>query len=867
MTYHNISFSQFRECYRLFFACIVDGAIAEGRLLSEPADTESYIVDHQLDLFAPLFNPEAPKFKEFEKYAANMMRDAVGKQVFTGIDLGAFDDFHEKVISLSNPGMIGCHYRSIGLKNLRNSGYLATDHYWANLDKKDPRFKRDDVDEGKHLQRVLETYFDLFNKPKTVNQQIFNTNHPLGPIGLVFKIEDKLKEEDPGIVKEISEDPATLLVETLFEEQGFDLVSELQEGLRYKNKELGFLPYVVGEPREGEDWEDYRQQLIDSRNQLAEKICGDRNLLRRWEQEVSGFFRRRLPRNDLAETGSREEALASITDALEMFQGCLFYGSLTGMCIYTFPTTMQPEFPTCGFTLMTQRPLVASALDFLQHASEMIYSELFGATVLRQYRRSFRSSLHGSTNNRVTPLKLLADENANLVLTATLADTPIPIQAVNNFLALASRLPQVSIYERKSYSYFLVIVHQEFLESYLDRLKMNAVSKARGPEMIDEDGPGWQRAIHEYFYGDEISIELASHGMRINVGERSAPEHALFFVYPPFDEKIIDVASLRRKTAEIYGADQDEDDTLFADLFRDHQDAEERREAVILSDIVPIEHLKSSKRLQYIYARHFGGNLERDGDLDSIAEALTYGNHEIMVLIYETNRDMKMYHGGALVLESQFSRWSLPARRGDRFLSVLNDQCSRFLDDDAQGTLLCRGLIDFAKQSSRRRKGVFLVFHRGPKPERWESLDVASQEKSKQMIWELSRGFGADKRQLWGFLKGASVADGAIVFCHEENSEHLAIYTKTRIIHSNLKPEDHKNALMMKGLQAREEYPELRSFGTKHSAAYEYAMTSQSGFAIVVSEDGPVALFYPEELDEPKPPLKDWRWRVGIERM
>lgn len=867
MTYHHISFSQFRESYRLFFAYVLESSIAEGSLLSEPADTERYIVEHQLDLFAPLFNPADPKLKAFLGQATELEGDSVRSQVFAGIDMDHFNFVYNKVVAPSEPGMIGCHYRSIGLNDLRNSSYLATAAYWRNLRNRGAKLKGGRGYKDRHLDRMLEIYFKLFDKPKTVNQQIFNTNHPLGPIGLVFEVEDEARTRDPGLLAEIEEDQATLVLDGLFNDLGFDLVGKLLAGLKYENNDLGFLPYILGESLEGKNWEQYRQQVKESRLRLAKTIYDNRKLRRRWRERVVDFFQRRLPRNDLAEIDSPKAAKTSIQDALEMFQGCLFYGALTGKCIYTFPTSMQLELPTCGYTLMTRLPLAPSSLDFLQHVSEMIYGELFGNTVLRLYRRSFRASLHSSASNRSTPLKLLADENANLVLTATLADTPIPIEAVNNFFALVSRLPQISIYERKSYSYFLALVHHDFLESYLDRLKMNALAKRRGPAMIDEAEPGWQRDIHEYFYGDEVSIELASHGMRINVGERSAPGNALFFVYPPFDREIVKVSRQQQKLKELYGS-IGKTPRFLKKLLKAHDDAEKAREAVILSDIVPIEHLKESQRLQYIYARHFGGDLKRDGDLDSLAEALTHGNHEILVLIYETNRDMKMYHGGSLVLESQFARWALPARRGDEFLGKLNDLCGSFLGNKAQGTLLCRGLIDFTKQSSRRRKGVFLVFHRGAKPEQWESLDVAGQDRGKRMAWNLEEGFGTSRGQLWGFLAGASVADGAIVFCFQDGAEDLEIHTKIRItIQGELDADEHKSALIMKGLQAREDYPELRSFGTKHSAAYEYAMSQENGFAIVVSDDGPVTLFYPEKLRRPKPPLKNWFRRVGIARM
>ena len=66
MSFRRISFSEFRECYRLYFSYILESAIEHGELLSRPEKTEKYLVEHQLDVFAPLFSTDSPSLEKFK---------------------------------------------------------------------------------------------------------------------------------------------------------------------------------------------------------------------------------------------------------------------------------------------------------------------------------------------------------------------------------------------------------------------------------------------------------------------------------------------------------------------------------------------------------------------------------------------------------------------------------------------------------------------------------------------------------------------------------------------------------------------------------------------------------------------------------
>jgi hypothetical protein len=183
-------------------------------------------------------------------------------------------------------------------------------------------------------------------------------------------------------------------------------------------------------------------------------------------------------------------------------------------------------------------------------------------------------------------------------------------------------------------------------------------------------------------------------------------------------------------------------------------------------------------------------------------------------------------------------------------------------------------LVKLLVECSRRRKGIFLVFHPEDKPTRWGDLDITRQSSGQKEYWEFDPDEFKDKvSDLCTLLQKSSSSDGAIVLSRKDNG--FMVYTKIYIQLNWLIDEtSHRKALAMKGVQARLKYPALRSFGTKHNAAYEYAMTNkQGGFAVTVSSDGPVTLFYPQEMDEQEarglgdPDLADWKWRVNIVRM
>ena len=833
-----VSFYDFREVYRAFFAHVIEDSIAAGFVPNAPRQIEEYLAQNQAEFFLPLLSNHAPHeaFSRFQENATNgLPKGHYKRSIYSHLNFSVVRDASKRFIAPAKPGLIGCHYRSIGLDKLRNSSYFGTASYWKKVKQRSADFKEAEPED--HFADLLKAYFELFEKQHTFNQQVFNTNHPPGPIGLIFKRRDEVPPD--------CQNSSTLIVGSIFEDPGgIDLVNDLQQGLLDGKDRMTILSYLTQESRESRAWDEYRKRLLNRRQLLKQQIERDAARSRAWQDNASLFFRKRLPRNDVA-----DDILAVLT----LFESYLVYGLLAGMCVYTFPTTAQPDLPTCGFTLMTEEPLRNEAIEFVQRVSELVYGELIGTTVVSNYRRFFHANLLESGAGQ-KPLRLLGDEKANVVLASALAGSPIPIEAMNSFLAFAGKLPQTSVYENRRYSFFLVLTHQEFLERFIDRLPGRRLDPGQFKRV--------KRIPEELFYNDEVSIQLAGHGMRVNAGERSSPGHVLFFVYPPYDLEIFNFEGVRLRSPEMW------------------RQAVERREAVILSDVIPIEDLINSPRLQYTYARYFNSSLDDEIDLDRIAEALTFGNSEVLALLYEYEpwEKMKIYHSGALVLESRLHQWELPARSGDQFISALDKCLHDFTGRQQRFRPLIqefsRALVRLLVECSRRRKGIFLVFHPEDKPARWGDLDITQQGSGRRYWWEFDADESKEKvAQLCTLLQQSSSSDGAIVLSRKDNG--FEVYTKISIqLNWLVDDEILRQALAMKGVQARLEYPALRSFGTKHNAAYEYAMTNgQGGFAVTVSSDGPVTLFYPEKMTEQRastlgdPEVKDWPWWVNIIRM
>ena len=843
----DISFSEFREVYRLFFNYLLDTSIEDGILLNEPAAIERYLAEHQADLFEPLINDKAEKFEDFRLYAERQKSGGYKRSVFEGMDLGVIARIREAVAD-SKPGLIGCHYRSIGLRRLRRSKYRGTDSFWKQASRYSDRnlLHANQVDQEKALKNLLNVYFELFGKAKTVNEQVFNTNHPLGPIGVLYvpDAEAEPYRESLG--------PSALPLADFTVETGIDLVEALKKPLLTKREAGGrqrfrdhadesFLsicyPFDSTSERPS-GLADLKQELALARKNLENELQKrDSNNL--WGRLIASFFERKLPRNGLAQ---------ETQEILIFLQSYLLYGHLAGYCLYTFPTSTQPNVPTCGFTLMAHKPLRAEVAELLQRITEMIYGDLIAATVISNYRHNFNSRLLASRGAPMSSLTLLGEEKTNTVLASTLADSPIPVDALDTFLAFARTLPRLGVYERDRFSFFLAFVHQEYLESFVDRIPGHRPRRHNG-----------KRRLHEVFYNDGVSIELAGHGMRIDSGARRAPEHLLFFAYPPFDPDYLDLPK---------PVNSQQTDPL--------QDAIKNRSAVALTDIVSIHDLLASKRLQDVYLRHYNRRLS--GDLEDIAEALTFGNREILVLLYHSNQQMKIYYDGSCLLETKLHHWQLPAQSEDQFYSSLKKRLQDFIPGQRRRfeRILTDVIVRFVIESSRRFKGLFLVFHTGPKPRGWHRLDVAeSLSGDGETLYDREFDFDEieqEEESFWRYLREVSASDGAIIFTVRDDK--LQVQPKVHVT-LDVSEKDHLSAFTMKGYQARGDYPQLRSFGTKHSAAYEYALTDKNGgFAVTVSGDGPVSLFYQETIEDvdfsrryPEMPDKDWKRVVRIVRM
>jgi len=801
------SFSEVRKIYKEFFNRILKDE--RDFILRSPRALEDYLARKLLEFFKPLVSSDC----EFSDLPASLRTR-----------LGPYQ-----------PTLIGCHYRSIGRKDLRESSYFPTENYkgnargvfddWGGDIGEQARLRLEEIFADSaaiddHFVRLLRTYFWLFPAGKTINEQVFHTNHPLGPIGIAFKTLPDTPEYTGAVV---------LPLGNLFPSLVADLVRPFEKAGKPWRQMLPFILKVS--PLATDDVEALTTALKDGRNSLSATFSKHRD----WPR-VQTFFADHLPHNDL-----HEDPKSIIT----LLQAYCLYLPLSGRFLYTFPSTVQPELPSSGWTLMTNIQVPVQDLEYFQRLSELVFGEIYAHEVAKEYKSSFCASFSKQASH---VYRVLDTPDATVALLSSLADSPIPLEAVCTLLGLIRAFPRISVYEGKSHDFLFLLVHQEFVESFLDRLKGSPTEETeyeRNKQGLYADPPVGRslRPIEEEIYNDLFSIEFFLHGLRINGKSTSLPEKALVFVYPPYDSRIICPAN---------------ETILPEEQYEKLKTAIEDRESLLLLKPIPVERLRSSARL--CYARKCLGRSADDHSHETLAEVLTYANREVLAALYEKSGRAKVYHDGKLILHSEFSHWTVPASEHETFVKEFRDQCGKYCDialgENGNEThlkeVLVRTFLHWLRQRSGRHRGLLAIFHVTKEiPDEWKCLDCKHKapvalrsEKKKCVNWMADLGTDdSEVTQFWACVDDHSQADGAVVFTLSGR-----VYSKMRIV-SIPAGEQFKErvikALSIKTIQANNEYAEIRAMGTKHNTALDYAlMSGGNGFAVVVSEDGPISLFH-----------------------
>lgn len=920
----NIVFSDIRKCYRNYFFALLE---EKNLLLCDPETLEFELAENQRSFFLPLVDEKArARLLEFDDKDSDLESH--------------LNHLAKSLEKKAGPRLVGCHYRAVGLPRLRVSRF----HLLENYEKVATQFVNDELgssvapqetDWPEHPERIFFLYGELFGIQSTVNQQVFNTNLPPGPIGFIFYDLYNARRNSPGEVPGSVLDLRNLLTAEWLEPGSFrPLCSVLAEAVRMELKERASIAeYLLlsRAPRPSkEELNDARARLENGRDSLErtlEKILDEAESPRAQWATVKGFFRHRFPAN---------ESLTKTRYILTFLQCYYLYEPAAGPCLYTFPAMVRPDLPTCGWTLTCEQPLRSSVLEILQRLSETVYGELFGVAVSRRYKQSMAASITVLRRRDNNPLPRLFDPGVDLLLGAALAETPIPLDGAINFLSFVAETAKSTVYEGRRYGFLMALSHQEFLERFVDRI----ISESPEDREPARDAARRPREPDEAFSSDPVSLALAAAGMRIHAKERSCSGRTgrlLFFVYPPFGPTIVELESrfptLVKRRGEDYFhemlrdretikelLDKPDDEVAEAErkLLRDIYD----RRALVLDKGLGLDELARSKELIESYKKVSYSKLTADPE--AIAIALTYGNPEVLIAHCDDESGrLRLYHDGTVILESTSTRWELPERSGD-FANGLKARCRMFLghitDDNRVGILreVESALTRFLQEQSRTHHGAFLVFHPEDKPSSWVDLDPVPNGPSSTESTSSGRSWSLDDacRSEWGrehllpALREFSEVDGAIVLSLEragpdsgyrillsprtqitiapllDTAEDLVEGERSRLRANRQVPGrkgDGKVGLRlrmvkaMKGLQAKHDYPKLRAVGTKHTAAYEYAMLSESGFAVVVSEDGPVSLFYcetfeacdlakhyhgAEELNAKAGVLKGWKRRV-----
>lgn len=883
------AFSEVREAYR---ELLRKWLRTEDLLHCKPEKLEDKISESQLTFFQPLVDKSSLQ--------------EVAEKFDLSTDAKALLDQLRAKIGIAQPALLGCHYRALGLPRLRTSKYHFTSHYKrrarsfaAKADHQLPEDWGSREALVVHGDRLLDVYIRIFRRSLTINQQVFNTNHPPGPIGFIFPetLEPSSASAELNDVQDLVLDLRGLFSakwrkgaasSPLCRHLGDEVIERLPSLLPY------FFPVKLSEGTQQRSLHaGIERALSKGRVKIGRKLDHYLSTQPDFEHQwglLTSFINRRLPRNQILSHPNHQAILAFL-------QCYYFYEPFAGPFLYTFPASVQPDLPTCGWTLVTQGALDRPTLELLQRLSETVYGDLFGSAVTRRYKQNLTDgivALRGQTNN---PIPRLFDPGAEFALGAALAETPVPLEAAINFLNFAGETAKNTIYEGTGYDFLMALVHQEYLERFV-------------PRLLGPHDPGVAKPPEEFFGTDDVSVAVAAFGMRIHARERSSDDKVLLFVYPPFGSEFFDLSVVfkslsstsclralrgngsitlrddvheilndRKKIHSILERPPAALSKVELGLLRDVYD----RRAILLHTAVKTGQLKDNVELSEAYREV--SYTESPRSSDELASALTAGNREVLAVFLDSSSGrLKLYHDGVVILDSRNSRWGLPERSGD-FSTDLKQRCEIFL-----ATLNCsdiasefsRTILRFVEEQSKRHHGLLLVFYAETKPASWVDLDtvkIRPPGRKFESPWHtLTPGGGvgslADK------LREVAEVDGAIVFAREGDGgakDSLAIYPRIHIGTTELLQSNAADTLLqvkaMKGFQAQRDYPRLRAVGTKHSIAYEFAMLSENGFAIAVSEDGPISLFFsekfrpadygsPEELK--KGVLKGWRRRVKM---
>jgi len=800
-----------REIYRMFLRFVLANSPFNP---NDPMQLERCLAEQQGYFFAPLIEGlPNDKFLDFCKFAD------IKPSLLSSV---------QQILKKASPTLVGCHYRSVGLEQLRQSVYLPTPRFSAKVEqhfgKSDhlKTFAQDesikllrDAKDTKRLERFfsryLQTYFWLFGRHKTLNEQVFNTSDPLGPIGLVFT----------GAMR-----GSWLSIHNLLPDLVRILKAPIESTAFAEIWRLVFTHYGKVSPGV---YDGIKKDLATARQSSIDIIERENA---KWDT-VCDFFTEHLPYCALG-SGDRND------DILTLLQAYLLYEPFSGPCVYTFPACAQPNLPSCAWTLMTETPVEhEGCLEYCQRLSELVYG-LFGQEVSRAYRTQFYSN-KGQAWNELRHLLRITDHknSADLVLASCLSESPIPLEAVKTFMDFVMHLPHLSVYEGKEYGFFFMLAHQE----YLERLGgiIPSLKKEYEPGVYTDPPdrkPPWDAV--DLVSGDPLRVEMACHGMRSYIQERKYPDHIQLCVYKPVNPDTVDVNTLE-KAREFIGDQEADKSVIF-----------------LMGNSVHVSNLNDL--VHAYYYRQQLGQPPTPITVEDYAEALTFGNKEILIVIYEPDFTMKLYHDGSLILVSDHLQWELPQMGAGEFSAALKKRIEIFLgkqqitSDEKITTMLTNQMVKLFSRISRQKKGALFVFHPGDRPDGWCSTDTAAGDAPETKAnWLAFLQQGTQHDSFWKHIEQFSAVDGAVVFLKDG-----IILNKIRIV-LQLDLNASKDMPKIKAAQTWLDYPWLRSCGTKHSAAYEYALTTDSGFAVTVSADGPVTLFFPEVIDlQKKNKIKEW---------
>ncbi|MBN1971152.1 MAG: hypothetical protein JW870_17430 [Candidatus Delongbacteria bacterium] len=808
---------------------------------------------------------------EISDTAFFILRDFVTGKLLSEELRGDYESIFKDIKKIN---YIGCHYRGLTKSNVRRSKYKFLDGIFMNLGRflkknRSPNLEQEilklsNVFKNPHIkpyhddlyeifnQFFLEVYLNIFEPLGTINQYLFQSKCPPGPYSIQFdstkfNVNKSEVNIDSNLCHKLlpEEDRISFLLSTLcFIFEDLDDLSEedLKDESKIK-KEISKI--LLKNTRITENitiWNNSKQRepILKSFFKKICLLCPDR----RWGTDFRLYTKE--IRENLTDSDSRRKLL-QISETLDIdhkdlqdidyikriIQSYLLYEPFVGRYLYTFPVVSANDLPSSGWSVMSQESLVKRNFFIpitMQLISNLIYSNIIPNHIQNTIHELKLNDI--KETNRDLQL-LLSDEEMISVFKNILLTSPIPEKLVTKIIKLCYTISDFNFFEGKQIQFSFLLANKYFRKTILES---NEILSQNNTEIVRGN-----KTACFYFTNDLISnkirdIDIIYHNIRSNHGYLKPDKYILFIDYDDYEEN--------------------------------------KGWKIDLSSCIDVERLRNYLKKTHMYGQE---NMDFCG--------ITKNNTTVLFFDSSTIGEINVYFRGTNPLQYRARKWKRPVS-----VQVLNNQLInlylRFSDTNPKvkeeieiRQKLISAFVHSSVKFSKTCKGSFFLFanklhfkYNGFDSNESEevnlgkvnSKEIRESDTRKVILKDLNRSTKAkqlkikhdDLEKQIKTIEESTECDGALVIGLNGISGRLntkQIRTECRQRISVELSENELKTISDKIIT----YPEIISFGTKHSTALDIIvkLRSKDCFAVVISEDGPITLFY-WDIEKEQPVLE-----------